>query len=68
MMIRTLGTSMAESFNFIWNSGNFHRLIEAEIKAKRAKGLCYRCDDKFSPGHRCKNKELQVLILQDDEG
>ncbi|KAH9649038.1 hypothetical protein KPL70_025831 [Citrus sinensis] len=35
------------------------RLIEAEIKAKRAKGLCYRCDDKFSPGHRCKNKELQ---------
>lgn len=51
MMIRSPGTPMAESSNFIWNSGNFCRLTEAEIKAKRAKGLCYRCDDKFSPGH-----------------
>ncbi|KAL5547693.1 hypothetical protein UlMin_002924 [Ulmus minor] len=34
---------------------------------KRAKGLCFRCDEKFSPGHRCKNRQLQVLLLSEDD-
>ena len=36
----------------------FKRLSEAELKAKREKGLCFRCDEKYSIGHQCKNKEL----------
>ncbi|GJX16955.1 hypothetical protein Tco_0217787 [Tanacetum coccineum] len=32
---------------------NFRRLTDSELQAKRAKGLCYRCDKKFAPGHRC---------------
>lgn len=42
------------------------RLSEAEYQAKRAKGLCFRCDEKFTIGHRCKNREtreLRVLLV-----
>ena len=43
------------------------RLSEAEWKAKREKGLCFRCDEKYTIGHRCKNRELQVLMVHDEE-
>ena len=45
----------------------FKRLSEAKWKAKREKGLCFRCDEKYSIGHRCKNKELQVMMIHDKE-
>ena len=45
----------------------FKRLTEIEIQDKRVKGLCFRCDEKFSPGHRCKHKSLQVLTVCDEE-
>lgn len=35
--------------------------------ARRDKGLCFKCDKKFSIGHRCKSKELRVLLAHDDE-
>lgn len=38
MMIRALGTFVAESSNFIRKSGNFRRLTKDEIRAKIAKG------------------------------
>lgn len=30
------------------------KLNEAEMVAKRVKGFCYNCDDKFVLGHRCR--------------
>ncbi|CAM0951594.1 unnamed protein product [Alopecurus aequalis] len=30
------------------------RLSPTEMDERRAKGLCYNCDDKYAPGHRCK--------------
>ena len=45
----------------------FKRLIEIEIQDKRVKGLCFRCNEKFSRGHRCKDKSLQVLTVCDEE-
>ena len=41
-------------------------MIETEVQARREKGLCFRCDEKFVPGHRCK-KELQIMIVHEDE-
>jgi len=39
-----------------------------DLEERRAKGLCFWCDDRFVPGHRCKNKRLYSLcILEDDE-
>ena len=31
------------------------RLSPTEMKEHRDKGLCFNCDEKFAPGHRCKN-------------
>lgn len=47
----------------------FKRLTATESAEKRAKGLCFRCDGKFSPSHKCPSKTLQVLIIDEgDEG
>ena len=46
--------------------GEVRRLTESEAQRKREKGLCYRCDDKWAPGHRCRKKELSVLLTQDE--
>lgn len=44
------------------------RLTEKELQEKRSKGLCFRCDDKWSIGHRCKKRELSVLLMDDEDG
>ncbi|XP_010270441.1 PREDICTED: uncharacterized protein LOC104606771 [Nelumbo nucifera] len=44
----------------------FKKMTDKEMQQKRAKGLCFRCDEKYSPGHRCAQKSLQVLWVQDD--
>ncbi|XP_020693720.1 uncharacterized protein LOC110107714 [Dendrobium catenatum] len=40
------------------SGGNFKRLTEKEMQEKRAKGLCFRCDERYTPGHRCKDRTL----------
>ncbi|XP_063944151.1 uncharacterized protein LOC135150826 isoform X1 [Daucus carota subsp. sativus] len=47
-------------------SGDVRRLTDKELQEKRAKGLCYRCDDKWVMGHKCKRKELSVLLIEDE--
>ncbi|KAL2232627.1 UNVERIFIED_CONTAM: Transposon Ty3-G Gag-Pol polyprotein [Sesamum indicum] len=41
-------------------------LTEAEVRAKREKNLGYRCDELNVPGHRCKYKQVYML-LNDEE-
>ena len=36
------------------------------MKAKVEKGLCFHYDAKFSPGHCCQDRRLQVLLVHDD--
>lgn len=49
------------------NTGEMRRLSEKELQEKRAKGLCFRCDEKWNIGHRCKRRELSVLLIDDGE-
>ncbi|XP_011075658.1 uncharacterized protein LOC105160092 [Sesamum indicum] len=37
-------------------------LTEAEVRAKREKNLCYRCDEPYTPGHRCKYRQVYMLL------
>ncbi|GAV89746.1 hypothetical protein CFOL_v3_33159 [Cephalotus follicularis] len=37
------------------------RMTTTELKARRDKGLCYNCDEKFHPGHKCKAKVFLLL-------
>jgi len=39
-----------------------------EMDERRAKGLCFWCDDKFIPGHRCRNRRLYSLCIVEDDG
>lgn len=36
-----------------------------ELDEKRAKGLCFWCDEKFTFGHKCTNKKLYSLTLEE---
>lgn len=48
-------------------SGEVRRLSDSELQRKRERGLCYKCDEKWAPGHACKRKELGVLVTHDVE-
>lgn len=55
-------------------SPQYKKLTPAELKAKREKGLCYYCDDKYSPSHRYKTSFFLLVredkvkeLLKDDE-
>ena len=37
-----------------------------QMEEKRLKNLCFWCDEKFSPRHRCKNRQLYMLTVQDE--
>lgn len=41
------------------------RISFNEMQLRKAKGLCFNCDEKFSPTHRCQNRRL--LLLQWEE-
>ncbi|XP_060178356.1 uncharacterized protein LOC132608338 [Lycium barbarum] len=43
------------------------RLTPAELDEKRSKGLCFLCDEKYTPGHRCKAKR-QLFSMELEEG
>lgn len=45
-------------------------LSNEEMSERRAKGLCYLCDEKYTPDHYCKNKKTQLFSMEiegDDE-
>ena len=43
------------------------RLSPAEMDERRAKGLCYNCDDKYAPGHHCKRLYACWVDASDEE-
>ncbi|GJX34428.1 hypothetical protein Tco_0245985 [Tanacetum coccineum] len=46
---------------------HFRRMTESELKERRDKGLCFRCEEKFKPGHRCAPHTMQVMIVDDND-
>lgn len=43
------------------------RLSATEMAARRDKGLCFHCDEVYTLGHRCKNKHIYIMILEEEE-
>ena len=37
------------------------RITLAQMDERRKKGLCYNCDEKWGPGHKCRNARLFIL-------
>lgn len=44
------------------------KLLPMELKERREKGLCFNCDERFKPGHRCKKLFFIEGIYDDEEG
>jgi len=42
-------------------------MTPTEMQLQRDKGLCYTCDEKFSPSHRCPNKQYLWLELEEED-
>ncbi|XP_073225764.1 uncharacterized protein [Cicer arietinum] len=53
----------------IRSRGEYKKLTSDEMREKREKGLCFRCDEPFNKDHMCKNRQMRMLILAegDDE-
>ncbi|KAL0545306.1 hypothetical protein IC582_015184 [Cucumis melo] len=47
----------------IRKDANSRRLPDAEFQARKEKGLCFICNEKYSADHRCKMKELRELKM-----
>jgi hypothetical protein len=41
------------------------KLTRAEMVERQLKGLCYNCDDKYFPSHKCKEQKLFMAISED---
>lgn len=44
------------------------RMSLAELNERREKGLCYNCNEKFAPGHRCKKLFLIEACTAEEDG
>lgn len=42
-------------------------LSTAEMRARREKGLCYNCEEQFTPGHKCKKSHMFFLMSEEEE-
>jgi hypothetical protein len=60
-----LPTPNTKPFNSPLKTQTIKHISPAEMQLRREKGLCYYCDDRFSPQHRCPNKHLMLLQLGD---
>ncbi|KAI5387146.1 hypothetical protein KIW84_073340 [Lathyrus oleraceus] len=45
----------------------FSHLTYAEILDRKQKGICFKCAGSFHPMHKCPDKHLRVLIVEDVE-
>ncbi|XP_028794470.1 uncharacterized protein LOC114750095 [Neltuma alba] len=43
------------------------KMSPAEMMIRREKGLCYTCDAKFTPNHRCPNKQYMLIECEELE-
>jgi hypothetical protein len=41
-----------------------HKLTRAEMVECQLKGLFYNCDDKYFPGHKCKEQNLFMAMMR----
>lgn len=43
------------------------KLTRTQLQERRTQGLCYNCDEKFIPGHKCAPPKFLLLMTEDDD-
>ncbi|XP_004514016.3 uncharacterized protein [Cicer arietinum] len=62
------GTGQSQSVESVKNrGGEFKHLTSAEVREKREKGLCFRCDEPYNKEHRCKNRQFKMILMEEEE-
>lgn len=59
-LVSSIGSTLVASRR--WR--NFRELPEDEYNRRMRERLCFQCDEKFVPGHVCKNKALRMLWVE----
>ncbi|GAU10413.1 hypothetical protein TSUD_417780 [Trifolium subterraneum] len=49
-----------------WHDRNVRNLSSQEIADRLQKGLCFKCGGPYHPRHQCPDKNLCVMVLEDD--
>lgn len=44
------------------------KLTQQELKERREKRLCFSCEEKYTPGHKCKNQRIFKLEIAPEDG
>ncbi|KAL4588357.1 hypothetical protein LXL04_001241 [Taraxacum kok-saghyz] len=60
-------TGMVPGNTYRRGQGTDRPLTEAHIQDKRARGLCYKCDEKWQRNHRCKFQVNVILVEEEEE-
>ena len=60
--IRTI-TLRSSNNGEVCKEGTLTHLPDAEFHARKEKGLCFRCNEKYSADHKCKMKEQRGLRM-----
>ncbi|GJY69458.1 transposon ty3-G gag-pol polyprotein [Tanacetum coccineum] len=65
-----LGPSPNQRINLL-APNPIQRLSQTKARKRRVKGLCYYCDDRYTPGHKCSKPQLfmisDVFEVEDEE-
>lgn len=59
--------SIPEQAKTSYNSKFSRRMPNKEMEEKRLKGLCFRCNENFFPGHKCNKKQMYMITLEIDD-
>jgi hypothetical protein len=43
------------------------RLTTQQLEERKAKGLCFNCDNKYSKGHKCGEKKIFYIEIEEEE-
>jgi len=63
----SLRSGKEERKSGVEQSRGVKHLSYQELMERKAKGLYFRCGEKFHPMHQCTERQLQLLVLGDDE-
>ncbi|XP_061360057.1 uncharacterized protein LOC133304100 [Gastrolobium bilobum] len=63
----TGSSRLLESQDSSGSRNNGRRLPQGQLQERSRLGLCFKCEERWNPNHRCKVRQLQVLIIDDDE-
>ena len=64
---RTLSTNASGVTQERSSNATIKRLTWDEIQRRRAQGLCFNCNEQFTPGHRCHQPQVLLLEVSEEE-